>query len=333
MVHTTKKRGSYSRTGRFGVKKQKLTTLSKALILGVKTARTITNLRDAAESKLAKKKEGKREVRARIPYNRYHQILTIGEGNFSFTHALVNHFLAQHATEVARLADNKANGIEVAIEVAKADDDEPDEVRKPRESKSVREKAAAEKVAKKLARAEKYKKDGAFDPVLHQPYLSPHSPFTNPEVRVIATCYDSWRELNFKYGDDVVEHTAALALHNIPVYTGVDALHFEKALRGRRRVTTTMIEAARSDEAHRGAEHEEARRARRLADEAEHDGKARTYAPVDDEGHAEEEALAEAAAAAAEEDAASAFPDSDILRTSASALLFPPFITRRAFHS
>ena len=90
------KRG-YTAAGRHGAKKQKLTAMSKEIKTQTKTAKAVNKLHTTKAQALAAKKAGKREQRARIPYNRHHQILTVGEGNFSFTRALVENFIRQAA--------------------------------------------------------------------------------------------------------------------------------------------------------------------------------------------------------------------------------------------
>lgn len=150
--------GFTSAGGRFGAKKQKLSSLSKSIRQSYTQIKSLQSAHSKKSNTLAQKKAKKREGKAKITYNRFQQILTIGEGNFSFTHALVAHFIAQHKS------------------------------------------ASAEGASSSSSSSSKYKKkEGVFDPSIHVPFLPPNTLFTNPTCLVVATCYDSWKELLFKY--------------------------------------------------------------------------------------------------------------------------------------
>ena len=144
----------------------------------------------------------------------------------------------------------------------------------------------------------KWRKEGGFDPAVHTPFLGPDSIFSNPKIRVVATCYDSFSSLTFKYPDAAL-HLSALLSHSIPVFPSVNACKVEASRRNP--VEREMVEKAMEVERQGGEGREKEREKRRQKED-------------EDENY-------EHAAAAVDDDAD---PDAP--------LLFPPFITRRALH-
>ena len=201
-----RKRGFTSAGGRHGLKKQKLTSLSKELISSTKNTKKLQARDEERLKKVINKKADKRETHARIPYNRAMHILTIGEGNFSFTRALLEHFQAQEKLAQSQPDSSSQHSAPLGdLE----DDDVGDGVK--REDKLM---------------PKKFRKAG-FHPDQHRPFLPPNSLFTNADIRLVATCYDSMNELAFKY-PDVGANLALLHESNIPVYANVDALNLDK---------------------------------------------------------------------------------------------------------
>ena len=313
-----KKHGLVSAAG--GLKKQKLSSMSRDLKEQTKKSRAISAAVHAKDKALSEKKRGLRESSAKCPYNPHMQYLLVGEGNFSFTRALVANFKQRLQREAER-APAPATVDAAAVAAARKEEEQDDPKRGPLSASA----------AKKFRR-----KEGVFDPALHTPFLSPGSPFTNPELRVVATSYDSFKELCFKY-EEVAGVLADLAREGIPVWTSVDATKLERAQRARK-VTEEMIAAAQKQESERKEENAAARRARRQKEEEDDAAGIDATVKLEDDDDDEDEAEAEESKMETEAVDPSLFsnPDPEIaslLHPKISPLLFPPFITRRALHS
>ena len=224
---SSKKRPHGVTASRHGMKKQKLSAQSAEIRESTQRQKEIRTLIHKKETKLHEKKANKRTALARIPYNRHMQYLTIGEGNFSFSRALVEHFRSQ--------ADAASGQSAAAAAAAKAEAEA--------EAEAAADAAADEKAAGADGDAKKkggsrWKKEGAFDPAVHVPFLPPNTLFTNPTCRLVATCYDSWKELLFKYPVRTSEHNEG---------TGM------RAADGRRRPARSISSARFDRSARRGA--------------------------------------------------------------------------------
>lgn len=126
----------------------------------------------------------------------------------------------------------------------------------------------------------------------------------------------------------MTSHLSYLSLHNIPIFTGVDALHLETARRAGRRIGGAQIQSARRLEAERKVENDIARKARRQKEDADAEAGIDTVHPAEAEDDEEEESAAAAAFDSGLDESSAA-----LLAPSTSPLLFPPFVTRRALHN